>query len=155
MSVHAPGWMGPLQVVSTGPDGTYTAKGMASGSQYSLCFTASSGVSGGTSDSTGYVSQCSTTPVTVAVGATTSGVNAALTPGGVVSGRVTQAGTALELHNVGVRVSTSPDPGGDTYNAWTNPDGSYSLVVPPFSSYRVCFHASGATGPHLRLPGLP
>jgi hypothetical protein len=166
VSVHAPGWMGPLQVVSTGPAGTYTAKGMAAGSQYSVCFTATSGVSGGTTDLTGYASQCydnlppwdappwgATTPVTVAVGATTSGVSAALTPGGVVSGRVTQAGTALGLHNVGVQVSTSPDPGGDTYNAWTNPDGSYSVVVPPFSSYRVCFHASGATGGTSDSPG--
>jgi hypothetical protein len=71
-------------VSGTAADGSYSVAGLATGTDYQVCFDAS-GATGGSSDATGYVNQCynnqplnSPTPVSVTAGATTTGVNASL-----------------------------------------------------------------------------
>jgi hypothetical protein len=70
---------------ATAADGSYTVTGLAAGTDYQVCFSAT-GATGGTSDALGYVDQCydsqlmsgTPTPVTVSAGATTTAVDAAL-----------------------------------------------------------------------------
>jgi hypothetical protein len=69
----------------TGASGTYVIRGLPSGSDYTVCFFASQ-ATGGSSDATGYVDQCwqnqptsgTPTPVTLTLGATTTGIDAAV-----------------------------------------------------------------------------
>jgi hypothetical protein len=68
----------------TAADGSYSIAGLATDTDYQVCFYAS-GATGGTSDAHGYVNQCydnqpfnSPTPVSVTAGAATTGINAAL-----------------------------------------------------------------------------
>jgi hypothetical protein len=70
--------------VRTAADGSYLIAGLATGTDYQVCFDAS-GATGGTSDAHGYVNQCydnqpfnSPAPVSVAAGAATTGISAAL-----------------------------------------------------------------------------
>jgi hypothetical protein len=66
-------------------DGSWSLSGLPAGTDYTVCFIAPT-ATGGSSDATGYVSQCfdnqptsgTPTPVTVASGATRSAINAAL-----------------------------------------------------------------------------
>jgi hypothetical protein len=70
---------------NTEPDGTYGIKGLAPGSDYTVCFGGAAG-SGGSSDATGYADECfdnrattdPPTPVTVTTGSLRAGVDAAL-----------------------------------------------------------------------------
>jgi IPT/TIG domain/Carboxypeptidase regulatory-like domain len=148
--VHVPGLMGPGHSTVTAADGTYRVSGLPAGSEYTVCFSA-----------TYRVAQCydaappwaAPTTLSVTAGDVTSGINAALVLGGVVTGTVTDAaGTHQPLENVGVAVSTNSE-GVPSYDAWTSSDGTYSLVVAPGSAYRVCFHASGASGGSGADPG--
>jgi hypothetical protein len=69
----------------TAADGSYSMRGLPSGSDYTVCFSTSY-ATGGSSDATGYVDQCwqnqptsgTPTPVTLALGTTTTGINAAV-----------------------------------------------------------------------------
>jgi hypothetical protein len=69
----------------TAADGSYTVRGLATGTDYQVCFDAS-GATGGSSDATGYVNQCynnqpfvgTANPVSVTAGAATTGINAVL-----------------------------------------------------------------------------
>ena len=70
--------------VKTAADGSYSIAGLATGTDYQVCFYASA-ATGGTSDAQSYVNQCynnqpfdSPTPVSVTAGAATTGINAAL-----------------------------------------------------------------------------
>src|SRR5665811_1601808 len=112
--------MGPGVGATTAADGTYTVTGLAAGTDYQVCFDGSNGATGGSSDATGYVGLCydnqplggTPTPVTVTVGATRAGTNAALAGGGAVSGTVTDAGGAHHgLANVQVNVRTPSEMG--------------------------------------------
>jgi hypothetical protein len=73
-----------VMVFETAADGSYSVAGLATGTDYQVCFDAS-GATGGASDTTGYINQCynnqplnSPTPVSVTAGAATTGINAAL-----------------------------------------------------------------------------
>jgi len=138
---------------TTGADGTYTARGLPAATDYQVCFY-SSGATGGSSAATGYLEQCfdnqpttvTPTPVTVSVGATRAGVDAALVAGGAISGTVSEAGgTQHGLENAWLEVS-SASTGTFTY-AITAADGSYTASsLPAATDYTVCFHGGGATG---------
>ena len=138
---------------TTGADGTYTVHGLPAGADYQVCFYAS-GVTGGSSAATGYLDQCfdnqpmtgRPTPVTVSLGATRAGVDAALVAGGAIAGTVSDAGgTQYGLANVWLDVS-SPSTG-TFLNALTAADGSYSVSgLAAATDYTVCFHGGGATG---------
>src|ERR1035437_8269673 len=100
----------------TAADGSYTVTGLAAGTDYQACFedlgaTATSG----SSDALGYTPQCynnqpisgTPDPLTVAVDTARTGINAALTAAGAVSGTVTDAaGTHHGLDQVLVSVSS-------------------------------------------------
>jgi hypothetical protein len=72
----------------TADDGSYTATGIPAGTDYQVCFSGSNGATGGSSDATGYLDQCylnqpdsnTATPVAATLGATRTGINAALAP---------------------------------------------------------------------------
>jgi hypothetical protein len=139
--------------VKTAADGSYTLPGLASGADYTVCFTGSA-ATGGTSDASGYIAQCwknqtatgTPTRVTVAGGVTTPGISGALAVGGAVSGTVTDAGgTHHGLANVSVRVDS---PSANTYSYTTTADdGTWSVGgLPVGADNKACFSADGATG---------
>ena len=120
VSVSSPS-TGAYGSATTAADGSYTVTGLPAGTDYQVCFYAS-GATGGSSDALGYVDQCynnqptsgTPTPVTVTLGATRTGINAALAGGGAISGTVTDAGgTHHGLANVKVSVY-SPSTGATT-----------------------------------------
>jgi IPT/TIG domain/Carboxypeptidase regulatory-like domain len=153
VSVHVPGLMGPGHTTVTTADGTYRVSGLPAGSTYTVCFSATYRVGQCYDDAPPWAAP---TTLSVTAGDVTSGIDAALVLGGVVTGRVTDAAdTHQPLENIGVQVSTNSEgsEGIPSYDAWTSPDGTYSLVVPPDSAYRVCFHASGASGGSGADPG--
>jgi IPT/TIG domain/Carboxypeptidase regulatory-like domain len=148
------GGSGTTVTAVTAANGSYTVTGLPAATDYEVCFTAT-GATGGSSDPTGYIAQCynnqptssTATPVTVTLGATTTGINAALAGGGAVSGTVTDAGGAHHgLANVTAVVTTS------TFvravgSATTAANGSYTVTgLPSATDYKVCFDGSAATG---------
>ena len=143
---------GSYRYAQSAADGSYTVKGLAPGADYTLCFT-SFGSTGGSTDWLGYSDQCydnraapaAPVPVTVTAGVTTTGVGAALTVGGAVSGRVTDASGAAGLGAVWVTVSSRFT--GVTWGHTTTADGSYIVRgIPAGTDYEVCFHAAIARG---------
>ncbi len=64
------------------------------------------------------------TPITVTVGATTTGIDFGLAPGGRISGTVTDAGTSLPVANVQVRIYNSS--GSQLTSSNTNSSGFYT-----------------------------
>ena len=152
VSVSSPS-TGTYTSSTTAPDGSYIASGLPAATDYQVCFYAS-GATGGSADSTGYLDQCydnqpttgTPTPVTVALGATETGINVALATGGAISGMVSEeGGTHHGLANVSVQVS-SPSLGFGGYST-TAADGTYSVTgLAAATDYTVCFSASGATG---------
>ena len=116
-----------VQVSSAGIDslGSYTTgTGLAAGTYYAR-----------TSNSQGYIDElydnivctnCNATtgtPITVTAGATTTGIDFALTPGGHISGTVTDAATSAPLANAGVQIYNSS--GEIVTDSLTNSVGSY------------------------------
>jgi len=141
------------RVAFTATDGSYTVTGLPAATDYLVCFD-SAGASGGSSDATGYLAQCwqnqpasgTPTPVTVTLGVTKTGVNAALSVGGAVSGIVTDAGgTHQGLATVMVTV-VSMSTNAQTF-AMTAANGSYTAKgLPAGTDYEVCFMTHWATG---------
>jgi hypothetical protein len=137
----------------TAADGSYTVTRLAAGFDYKVYFYGS-GAAGGSSDALGYVDELynnqplsgTPTPVTVTLGATTVGINAALAGGGAVSGTVTDAGgTHHGLAGVEVLVQ-SVSTGAYTWPTSTF-DGTYTATgLPSATDYTVRFYGSGATG---------
>jgi hypothetical protein len=79
---------GTFTSVYTDLDGSYTVSGLPAGNDNTVCFPGA-GATGGSSDAAGYLDQCydnkpgdpaygPSTPVSVTLGATTTGINAAL-----------------------------------------------------------------------------
>jgi hypothetical protein len=140
----------------TAADGSYTVKGLAAGTDYTVCFNPSwggGGVTGGSTDEDGYPGECydnqpSGTPtlVTVALGATRAGTDAALGSYGAITGTVTEAeGTHHGL--AGVQVVASSQSQSRYGFATTAEDGSYTVTgLAATTDYQVCFSPSGATG---------
>jgi hypothetical protein len=139
------GWL------ATAADGSYTVTGLPAGAEYQVYFYAPD-ATGGSSDSAGYVDQIwknqptSGTPtlVSVTAGATTSGIDAALSAAGTITGTVTDAaGQLLESAEVYYYSPTT----GVSGAVWTAADGSYTFGgVPAGTDYQVCFNASWAIG---------
>jgi hypothetical protein len=138
---------------TTAADGSYTVPGLVAADDYQVCFSAYE-ATGGSSDATGHVDQCydsqptsgTPTPVSVALGDTTTGINASLPRGGAIAGTVTEGGASQPgLGDVWVTVSSSTS---GTYRAAsTSAGGSYTITgLVAADDYQVCFSASGATG---------
>jgi hypothetical protein len=127
--------------------------GLYPGTDYKVCFIDTGlPAKGGSSDATGYISQCwqhqptwsTSTSVAVTSEATSSGINAALEAAAGISGKVTDAGGTFHgLANVVVTVTSSTR----VTRTITKADGSYSMhLLAPGSDYTVCFSASNASG---------
>jgi hypothetical protein len=145
-------------LATTGSDGRYTLTGLApSTTGYTVCFF--TGLASGGSSSFGYENQCynqvpwstgsslpsGTTAVPVQAGAISTGIDAALTSDGAISGAVTAATGGAALAGVTVYVF---DPNGNYVTTSTGSDGSYIVtgLVPSATGYTVCFDTSYATG---------
>lgn len=127
---------------ATAADGTYTIRDLAPRADYQVCFDPS-GLPGS------YESQCyndvpdggTPTPVTVTAGQTHTGINAKLSAGASISGRVTDS-AGHGLGNVFVDIESAT---GDTPTL-TGGDGSYGLGGLKAGTYTVCFSLAEATG---------
>jgi hypothetical protein len=127
-------------------DGSYTTRGIPPAPDYRVCF---EGISGQK-----FVEECydnqptsgTSTPVAVTSGATTTGINAALTAWGKISGTVTDAGdTDQGLANVDVMISSAST--GAFGGATTAADGTYTAHnLPSARDYKVCYFVNGVTG---------
>lgn len=115
--------------VPTDPTGNYTTNtGLQTGTYYAR-----------TNNNAGYINQlynsaacvvCTLavgTPISVTAGATTSGINFALTPGGRISGTVTNAATSAPIS--GVQVQIIHPSGTVLANATTNGAGVYTCPI--------------------------
>jgi hypothetical protein len=112
----------------TDSTGAYTTGGLPSGT-YNVDFYDDSGL--------GYLTQSYPGTVVVHLGLDTSGINAALTRGGVLAGTVTDAGTSLPLGNICV----VPDGGGGATSCdglQTDDNGEFSENIAP-GTYTVDF----------------
>jgi alpha-tubulin suppressor-like RCC1 family protein/uncharacterized surface anchored protein len=113
---------------TTNASGVYTRSGLVPDTYYAR-----------TSNSAGYVDEqymdqacpaaacpppLTATPVTVANGATTSGIDFALTPAGSISGTVTDAGSGAPLSGVTVTIYSAA--GTSIGSATTNPSGAFT-----------------------------
>ena len=83
----------------------------------------------------------SANPVPVTAGSTTSGINGALPPGGIITGTVTAAVGGANLQ--GICVSASQSGGTGTGSASTAANGTYTIDNLPTGSYTVEFSVSG------------
>jgi hypothetical protein len=144
---------------TTAANGTYMVSDLPAAADYTVCFQAGAGATGGSNDTLGYIDQCynnqpffgTPTPVTITAGVTTPAINAALADAGGVSGTVTDAGgTHHGLAGVYVNADSPSSSGG----AVTAADGSYTIKgLAAGTDYQVCFQASGATGGSSDTPG--
>ncbi|MCP3909875.1 MAG: hypothetical protein GY713_02875 [Actinomycetia bacterium] len=88
--------------------------------------------------------QATATPVVVDVTSTVSNIDAALAPGGSISGTVTEEGTGVPLAGIDVWANT---PGLTHYTTTTTAaDGTYTLTGLPPDTYRVGFYDSSSPG---------
>jgi Carboxypeptidase regulatory-like domain len=104
---------------------------------YAVCFNATN--SSGGSSRTGYGGQCykKSAPVRVRSGRVHTGINAALTHAGAISGTVTGSPGGKPLRDVDITLFNNA--GKVVRQAITRPDGRFSVVgLPASSSNRVC-----------------
>ena len=143
--------------VDTAADGTYTAAALPP-SSYVVCFFADQATGG--ASTTGYLDECwdnvpawdgiqldQVTKVVVTGGGTSTGIDAALAPGGAISGTVSDTG-AHPLAGVTVFAEAGPGSPPQTYGqATTAADGTYNIErLPAASQYTVCFDPDNASG---------
>jgi len=134
-------------LTATAPNGTYTLTGLAAGN-YLVNFQSSEFCNGGNSAS--YVAQwyhnqptqATASTVTVRSRRDTGSINAALQPGGSISGTVTAAGGG-PLDGICVGTVT---PQGATVIISTAPDGTYTLDGLPAGNYLVEFITAPGCG---------
>jgi hypothetical protein len=88
-------------------------------------------------------------PVTVATGATTSGVNVALAAGGIVSGTVTAVSDGHDLSNVCVNVFPASNLNDAVGFGCTGASGTYSIGGLPTGNYAVGFFGSGVSSQYI------
>ncbi|HET6809621.1 MAG TPA: carboxypeptidase-like regulatory domain-containing protein [Acidimicrobiales bacterium] len=126
---------------TTGADGTYTVSALAPGS-YDVEFSGCGGAGNyATQWYRGASSQASATPVSVATGQTTTGIDAAMAPSAEISGTVTDTSSPPQPLG-GICVVASPTSGGGaSYSAITDSSGSYTMNGVPGGSYLVDFYA--------------
>jgi len=135
VSVCAAGSAG-LRCATTGAGGEYTVVGLATG-EYTVLF----------SSSGNYLSQyyngkataAEANPVSVTAGATTSAINAAMHPGGQITGKVTDAFTGDPISGASVCAAGSAG----LRCAATNSTGKYTVKGLATGEYTVLFSSSG------------
>ena len=121
--------------VATNADGDYEIYGLAPGS-YSVQFYP------GCNSNANYVGANYPSNVNVVGGTTTSGINAALPVGAIISGKVTSATTGKPVRGICVGLGTSQF--GEIGLAITDRSGDYSIDQLPVGTYQVQF--SGGCG---------
>lgn len=141
-------------MVVTRADGTWTVRGLAPATSYTVCFDPDQSVYGGSTDATGYVAQCykgqplggTPTPVSVSAGVTRTGVDVSLPTGGALTGQVTEkAGAHLPLQGVDLIVSS--DLGRAFVPATVGADGRYTVRnLAAATDYTLCFSPSKSVG---------
>lgn len=144
VSAYTDGGSSTVGYATVGSDGRYTVTGLADGA-YRVFFDAPTGsglVDEYYDDARSYTSS---TLVTVTGGTTRTGVNAALSAGTSISGRVTLP-SGMAVDSMQYRVSAYGDD--YTYVAGTqiNGDGTYSVTDLPPGTYRLQFSAPEASG---------
>jgi protocatechuate 3,4-dioxygenase beta subunit len=137
----------------TDRNGQYRVTGLSPGTVV-VCFRPTPTTRG--PSPTGYLGQCylnqpldwfgAGTPVTVQAGRITHDINGTLSPGGAISGRVTDV-NGVGLAGVTVSVCCDGNPVGDPSQVTTASDGSYRMTSLPALSYTVCFDPHGLTSP--------
>jgi parallel beta-helix repeat protein len=103
--------------------GAYTVSGIPSG-DYSLMFGAP-----------GYINTTSPATVTVSAPAAISGVDTSLTPGGGISGRITDSATGEGILEVAIEAVNASS--GTWFSAFTNDNGDYTITGLPDGSYAL------------------
>jgi hypothetical protein len=137
----------------TAADGTYTIHGVPSG-EYRVSFSAQNGnflpqfYPGQPTRSTGGA-------VTVAAPGAVAGIDAALQPGGVISGTLTESGTGQALF--GLVVCANRVGGNTSFCAQTKADGSYSIRSLSGGDYQVRFADPGSSfgWPYVPISSTP
>jgi 5-hydroxyisourate hydrolase-like protein (transthyretin family) len=123
----------------TASDGTYTIGGLAAGT-YRVEFAAPSYDGTTTNYLTSYYNGKSYTnadPLTLVVGETRTGIDAALVAGGEIDGRITDASTSSALNDAAVTVYDAS--GNYVSTAYTSSDGTYAVHALPAGQYRLSF----------------
>jgi hypothetical protein len=128
--------------ITTDAAGSYAINGVPDGT-YKVCFSAGS---------TSYVGGCyngklsngyDADPVTVQAPATTTGIDAALTAGGTITGKVSNGTGGIGNVQVELRdASGNPVPG--TPAGWTDQNGNYRIAGVPAGTYWVFFDGANA-----------
>ena len=132
----------------SGSDGTYTVSGLATGS-YRVGFAVSglSGFCGGSPQNylpqfyNGKASLATADPVAVTAGSTSTGIDAALQPGGQITGKVTDASTGAAIAGESVTVLGSS--GNFVGFASTDSNGNYTVAGLTTGTYKVEFYGGG------------
>lgn len=124
---------------TTNASGEYTVVGLPSG-EYVVEFFAT-GHNYLTQFYNGKINFNEADQVSVTLGSTTSGIDAALKPGGIVTGTVKAAATSTPVSNIDV--CASPRSGGASACAVTNAGGEYSIVGLATGEYTVAFYGNG------------
>jgi hypothetical protein len=117
---------------STNSSGEYTISQLPTG-EYKLHFN-TQGLNYAPQYYNGKTNESEANPVSVTAGSTTSGIDAALQPGGQITGRVTDASTGAPLP--GIIVSVHGSVGQDV---WTNHNGEYAAVGLASGEYKLEF----------------
>lgn len=126
---------------TTNADGDYAVTGLAAGS-YRVLFRACSAGNYAPEWWNDKTSSTTADPVTVATGETRAGLDAQLTPGATISGRVTNGTVPLQGACVSAQSTTSVAYGYGS--ATTNADGEYTISGLPASAYKAQFSACTA-----------
>ncbi len=124
---------------STASDGSYSVGGLRTGS-YRVSFGATAGYQ--SEWYSGKDSLVNATPVAVTEGATTTGIDAALKPGGGIAGTVTDAVSHTPLSGMSVTAYTTA--GSFLASATSEANGAYSLGGLGAGSYVVAFGSGSA-----------
>jgi uncharacterized surface anchored protein len=132
-----------IQQACSASGGAYTVSGLAQGS-YTVAFVPSSAFCGAaqnyqTQYYNGQSAFGSATAVLVNGGSTTTGVDAALQQGAIVSGTITDASTTDDVQGAVVSIFDPNNPGIDVAQSCTAANGSYTLEGIPSGTYSLEF----------------
>jgi hypothetical protein len=137
-----------LPGVNTDQDGYYTIHGLPAGSykiEFNTNWTSGNYSGEWYNDKNSFANA---DPVVVSVGYTTTGIDAQLAEGGVISGRVTDSSGTVGIQNVEVQVC---DLSHHWLNQWahTDSDGYYTISGLPTGDYKVEFRTHNTPGNYV------